>query len=145
MFAERNTFCSVRLERPGHQKKQCQRCLIVTREGKDSCFLSSIFTEANTSSSGQTQLMALARISARRPPTLILDEPSSHLDSDGEKLFFEPLPRLKVPEGYTPTISNVTRCLNRSRDGSQLVITSSEPIEAIEIHEKLPSDDQGTS
>ncbi len=103
-----------------------------------------IFEGGKKFSGGQAQRIALARALARRAPILILDEPTAHLDSDGEKLLFDSLAQLKRDEGYNPTIIYITHRFNRAEDADKIIVLSQGTIEAIGTHEELMSHEGGT-
>jgi ABC-type multidrug transport system fused ATPase/permease subunit len=103
-----------------------------------------IFEGGKKFSGGQAQRIALARALARKAPILVLDEPTAHLDSDGEKLLFDSLAQLKKDEGYDPTIIYITHRFNRAEDADKIIVLSKGSIEAIGSHTELMSNTDGT-
>ena len=95
-------------------------------------------------SGGQMQRIALARALARRAPVLVLDEPTAHLDSDGEKLLFDSLEMLKQKEGYSPTIIYITHRFNRAEDANKIIVLNQGSIEAIGTHRELMENIKGS-
>lgn len=74
-------------------------------------------------SAGQAQRIALARALFRNPPILLLDEPNSHLDADGEALLLKTIAAAKARGAATAIIAHrlsvlsVTDKLLVMRDG----------------------------
>lgn len=63
-------------------------------------------TSASVLSSGQKQLIGFARAVFRKPSLIVLDEPNSHLDSNGDKILAHLLENLKQEKITTIIISH---------------------------------------
>jgi len=86
-----------------------------------------------TLSGGQRQRIAIARAVIRNSPILILDEPSSGLDTSSERLVFEALGRLM--EGKTSIV--IAHRLSTVRDASVIFAVDDGTIRESGTHEEL--------
>jgi subfamily B ATP-binding cassette protein MsbA len=88
-----------------------------------------------TLSGGQRQRIAIARAVIRNTPILILDEPSSGLDAESEKLVFEALDRLM--KGKTSIV--IAHRLSTIRSAEQIFVVKDGSIVERGRHEELMS------
>jgi ATP-binding cassette subfamily B protein len=86
-----------------------------------------------TLSGGQRQRIAIARAIIRNTPILILDEPSSGLDAESEKLVFDALDRLM--EGKTSIV--IAHRLSTIRRANQIMVVQDGSILERGTHDEL--------
>lgn len=86
-----------------------------------------------TLSGGQRQRIAIARAVIRNTPILILDEPSSGLDAESEKLVFDALDRLM--EGKTSIV--IAHRLSTIRRADVIMVVEDGAIQERGTHEEL--------
>jgi ABC-type multidrug transport system fused ATPase/permease subunit len=91
--------------------------------------------EARLLSGGERQRLDLARAMLRSAPILILDEPTSNLDSTSEMRIQEALARLRQ-QGHT-TIIVIAHRLATVAQADQIVLMREGRVEAIGTHEQL--------
>jgi subfamily B ATP-binding cassette protein MsbA len=84
-------------------------------------------------SGGERQRIAIARAIVARPPILVLDEATSSLDSESERLVREAMDR--VTEGATSIV--VAHRLSTVRHADKIVVLSRGMVEAIGRHDEL--------
>jgi ATP-binding cassette, subfamily B, multidrug efflux pump len=96
--------------------------------------LDSVLTEGGrTLSSGERQLVAFARALAREPEILILDEATSSVDTETEKLIQEAT--LKLMEGRTAIV--VAHRLSTIRHAHKIIVVNKGRIQETGSHEQL--------
>jgi ABC-type multidrug transport system fused ATPase/permease subunit len=86
-----------------------------------------------TLSAGQRQRLAIARVMLKRPTVLILDEASSALDAESERLVQDALDRLV--EGRTTLV--IAHRLSTVLAADRIVVLSEGVIEASGTHSEL--------
>jgi ATP-binding cassette, subfamily C, bacterial CydCD len=84
-------------------------------------------------SAGQAQRIALARAFLKDAPTLILDEPSAHLDPENEALIMDAVERLM--SGRTTLV--IAHRLNTIYQSDQIILLKEGRVEASGTHEEL--------
>ena len=82
-------------------------------------------------SGGQLQRLALARALVHRPRILVLDEATSHLDSDTENSIFHNLNRLECTQIV------VAHRLSTVKDADQIVVLEAGRIAGVGTHDEL--------
>jgi ABC-type multidrug transport system fused ATPase/permease subunit len=87
----------------------------------------------NTLSGGQRQRIAIARAMIRKAPILILDEPTTGLDSESEDLVLEAINRLKA--GRTTFI--IAHRLTTIRSADQIIVLEAGQIAQFGTHQDL--------
>ena len=90
-------------------------------------------------SGGQIQRLDLARVLIRKSPILILDEPTSNLDSESEDIFNQVLRNIRR-KGNT-TIITVSHKLSNIIDADQIIVLKDGKIDDIGVHSQLISKD----
>lgn len=86
-----------------------------------------------TLSGGQRQRIGIARALVRNSPILILDEPTSAIDSESEKVVMKALEKLMIGR----TVITIAHRLNTIRDCDQIVVLNGGLIEEKGTHEEL--------
>jgi ABC-type multidrug transport system fused ATPase/permease subunit len=86
-------------------------------------------------SGGQRQRLDLARAFVRRAPVVILDEPTSQLDSDSERIFRDALERLRADKDTTIIV--VAHRLSTISNADQIVVMRDGRVEAAGLHGEI--------
>ena len=86
-------------------------------------------------SGGQRQRIDLARAIVRKAEILILDEPTSNLDAESERVFKKALSRIR--EEMNTTIIIVSHNLASIKDADQIIVLNKGAIEAMGKHDEL--------
>ncbi|MFI5185321.1 MAG: ABC transporter ATP-binding protein [Chitinophagales bacterium] len=86
-----------------------------------------------TLSGGQRQRIGIARALVRNSPILILDEPTSSIDSESEKLVMKALEKLMIGR----TVITIAHRLNTIRNCDQIVVLNGGLIEEKGTHDEL--------
>ena len=98
-------------------------------------FDTSISPKGSHLSLGLKQRIALARALIKRPKVLLLDEPTSSLDSQTESSIFQSLNTLHQTQGLT--LISVSQNLSAIRDSHRIVVLKDGRVEDIGRHEEL--------
>ena len=88
-----------------------------------------------TLSKGQAQRITIARAVLRKPKILLLDEPTSSLDSESESIFISNLDKLKEQM----TIILVIHNLDMIKNADQFVLMSNGKSQKIDSYDQLLS------
>lgn len=86
-------------------------------------------------SGGEKQRLDLARAMVRQAPVLILDEPTSNLDAQSEKLFRRALRRIRQETGITVIL--IGHRLSTVRDADLIVVLNAGRVDDVGSHEEL--------
>ena len=90
-------------------------------------------------SGGQRQRLDLARVLVKKSPILILDEPTSNLDIESEKLFNMVL--FNIMKNTDTTVIIVSHNLKSISDADKIIVLNKGSVESFGIHSDLLKQD----
>mmetsp|Transcript_3552 Transcript_3552/g.10095 ORF Transcript_3552/g.10095 Transcript_3552/m.10095 type:complete len:927 (+) Transcript_3552:105-2885(+) len=94
-------------------------------------------------SGGQRQRLAIARAFLRKPRLLIMDEASSHLDSENERLVQEGIDNLIARQGHTCTVIIIAHRLSTVKHADIIAVLQNGKVVEQGSHETLLEREEG--